>query len=113
MINILMKNTGNPVSVGQAPTPAGGNDYSAIYDVIKQDQEQAAQAPPELPYEINSFPQRLGEILTSLFEMRDILQAASNTDSFKTKRIDHQIGELSKIIDSVLELNNSIYDLKL
>lgn len=108
-----MKNTGNPISVGQAPSPAGGDDYSAVYDVIKQDQEQAAQAPPELPYEINSFPQRLGNILTELFEMRDILQAATNIDSFKTKRIDHQIDQISNIIDSLLELNNSIYDLKL
>lgn len=108
-----MKNTGNPISVGQAPTPAGGNDYSAVYDIIKQDQEEAAQSPPELPYEINSFPQRLGNILTDLFEMRDILQAASTSDSFKTKRIDHQIDQISGIIDSLLELNNSIYDLKL
>lgn len=108
-----MKNTGNPISVGKAPTPAGGNDYSALYDVIKQDQEQAAQAPPELPHEINSFPQRLGNILTDLFEMRDVLQSVNNTDSFKTKRIDHQIDQISIIIDSILELNNSIYDLKL
>ena len=108
-----MKNTGNPISVGQAPPPVGSNDYSAVYDVIKQDQDQAAQAPPELPYEINSFPQRLGNILTDLFEMRDILQSASNTDSLKTKRIDHQIDQITDIVDSILELNNSIYDLKL
>jgi hypothetical protein len=108
-----MKNTGNPISVDQPPTPIGGSDYSAVYGVIKQDQEKAAQASPELPYEINSFPQRLGNILTGLFEMRDILQAASTADLFKTKRVDHQIDQISGIIDSLLELNNSIYDLKL
>lgn len=108
-----MNNTGNPINVGQAPPPIGSNDYSAVYDVIKQDQDQAAQAPPELPHEINSFPQRLGNILTDLFEMRDILQSAGETDSFKTKRIDYQIEQISTIIDSLLELNNSIYDLKL
>lgn len=108
-----MKNTGNPYSVGKAPVPKAGEDYTATSNAIRDEQEEASKAPPELPYALNSFPQRLGTMLAQLFEMRDILNVAANEESLKDKRVDHQQEQLEKIIEGVIELNNSMVDLKL
>ena len=42
-----------------------------------------------------------------------VLQKASTTDNFTTKLIGTQLEHLDSIKSKIIELNNSIYDLKL
>lgn len=103
----------NPYIVNRATTPKFSDNYDQAYEFLSKEQDQAAVAPPNLPYEIDSLPQTLGIMVNSLNNMAAILEKAAKTDAMKTKRIDNQIELIVKIKDLVFELNNSLADLKL
>jgi hypothetical protein len=103
----------NPYSVSRSLSPKLADNYDQAYEFLSKEQEQAAVAPPNLPYEIDSLPQTLGIIVNSLNNMAAILEKAAKTDAMKTKRVDNQMELIVKIKDLVFELNNSLADLKL
>lgn len=108
-----MKNVQSPINVGKAPQPVANTDYSHTYDNIKAEEDEKAKDHRELPYEINSFPQILGNMVALCNDMILVLQKASTTDNFTTKLIGTQLEHLDSIKSKIIELNNSIYDLKL
>jgi len=103
----------NPYSVTRSISPKLADNYDQAYEFLSKEQDQAAVAPPNLPYEIDSLPQTLGIIVNSLNNMAAILEKAAKTDAMKTKRVDNQMELIVKIKDLVFELNNSLADLKL
>lgn len=108
-----MKNVQSPINVGKAPQPVANTDYSHTYDNIKAEEDEKAKDHRQLPFEIDSFPTILGEMLKMCDVMIQNLQNASTKDTFKTKLIGTQLKQLDIIKSTVLELNSTIYDLKL
>lgn len=109
-----MIHVGDPYSVTRAQPPKLGDDYSGVYDEIKREQEEAAQAPPELPHELTQIYTQLGEMVTTLNNIAAVLEKGVNEiPSLKGKRIDNQIDQIIKIREELFELNNSLRDLKL
>ena len=103
----------NPYIVNRATTPKFSDNYDQAYELLSKEQDQAAVAPPNLPYEIDSLPQTLGIMVNSLNNRAAILEKAAKTDAMKTNRVENQMELIVKIKDLVFELNNSLADLKL
>lgn len=108
-----MKNVQSPINVGKAPQPVANTDYSHTYDNIKAEEDEKAKDHRQLPFEIDSFPTILGEMLNMCDVMIEKLHNASHGDTFKTKLVGTQLNQLDIIKSTLLELNRSIYDLKL
>lgn len=108
-----MKNTQSPISTGKAPQPVANTDYSFAYDRIKAEEDEKAKDQRELPFEINSFPQILGDMVAKVDDMVNVLSAAQNTPQLQDKLIGSQLEKLAKLKELIFDLNHSIYDLKL
>lgn len=109
-----MINVGDPYSVTRAQPPKMSDDYSGVYDQLKQEQEAAAQAPPELPHELTQIYTQLGEMVNTLNNIAAVLEkGVKEIPLLKGKRIDNQIDQIVKIREEIFELNNSLIDLKL
>ena len=108
-----MKNTQSPVNVGKAPQAVANTDYSHIYDELKAQEDMKAKDQRELPYEINSFPQILGEMIANVDDMVAVLQSLQTNPMFEEKMVGSQLEKLSKLKENIIDLNFSIYDLKL
>jgi hypothetical protein len=108
-----MKNVQSPINVGKAPQIVANTDYSHTYDNIKAEEDEKAKDNRELPYEINSFPQYLGTMIGMCNDMQTLLLNASTKDTLKTKLIETQLELINDIKAKIIELNISIYDLKL
>jgi hypothetical protein len=108
-----MKNTQSPVNVGKAPQPVANTDYSHIYDEIKTQEDMKAKDQRELPYDLNSFPQILGNMITQVDDMILVINRAQTTDNLKDKIVTAQLEKLAKLKEDIIDLNFSIYDLKL
>lgn len=108
-----MKNTQSPVNVGKAPQPVANTDYSHIYDEIKTQEDMKAKDNRDLPFEINSFPQILGSIISQVDNMALVLQQLQTNPLYGDKMMDSQLEKLSKLKEDIIDLNFSIYDLKL
>lgn len=109
-----MIQVGDPYSVSRAEPPKLGDDYTSAYDLLKQEQEEAAQAPPELPHELTQIYSQLGQIINTLNNIASVLEkGVKEIPSLKDKRIDNQIDQIIKIREGLFELNNSLVDLKL
>jgi len=108
-----MKNTQSPINIGKSPQPVANTDYSHIYDEIKAQEDMKAKDHRELPYVINYFDQILGNMVTQVDEMMLALQKAQFQEEFKDKIVTAQVEKLQKIKETIIDLNASIYDLKL
>lgn len=109
-----MIHVGDPYSVARAQPPKLGDDYSAAYDLLKNEQEAASQAPPELPHELTQIYSQIGEMVNTLNNIASVLETGvKEIPLLKGKRIDNQIDQIIKIREELFELNNSLIDLKL
>lgn len=109
-----MIHVGDPYSVSRAQPPKLGDDYTSNYEILKQEQEEAAQAPPELPHELTQIYTQIGEMVNTLNNIAAVLEKGVEViPLLKGKRIDNQIKQIIKIREELFELNNSLIDLKL